>query len=720
MNENEVIHESSEPETGDIEIENQEIKVDDEIESTSDFNESNEEINHDQLNEEYLTLNLDSNKEIDEQQNHQENTAMSDTNNDKIIRAAFDATTVNLMICNKDFEIIYANQAVIEMFQQREETMAKRFPGFSSENLIGRNIDEFHVHPPRQRKALSQAVPGDKVDGEIVIDDVVLHIQGTTLFDDDGNFDGAIVQWNDVTEMRKQQQDMHRLKSAIDGADLNLMMCDQEFRIVYANEAVLDMFRAREAQLKNRFPGFSADGLVGRLIDEFHVNPEHQRNALRNAKGKTVQGNLSLEGVELEIRGNSIFNDKGEFQGSVVEWKDVTDQRFAEQQVERLITAASQGDFNQRIDDTALEGFMQVLASKINQLVELIAQPINQIKEGMEDMASGDLTVQLNGEYGGDLKSLQDAFNDSVKKLLTVVTEVNQATGNISTASSEISEGNTDLSQRTESQASSLEETASSMEEMTATVKQNADNAGQANTLAAGARDLAERGGDVVRQAVKAMNEINISSRKIADIIGVIDEIAFQTNLLALNAAVEAARAGEQGRGFAVVAGEVRSLAQRSAGAAKEIKTLIQDSGEKVKEGSRLVDDSGETLDQVVNAFKKVTDIIAEISAASQEQSLGINQVNKAISSMDEMTQQNAGLVEEAAAAAQSLNEQAQGLRDVMAFFETGDTYVDPREQRRDAVASQTTATQTKNTHQSSGKVEPTQSTDSNDDWAEF
>jgi methyl-accepting chemotaxis protein len=246
-----------------------------------------------------------------------------------------------------------------------------------------------------------------------------------------------------------------------------------------------------------------------------------------------------------------------------------------------------------------------------------------------------------------------------VSKVKTVASEVRRG-------AEEISAGNANLSQRTEQQSSSLEETASSMEEMTTTVKQNADNAGQANQLAMAARDQAEKGGSVVSQAVKAMADINDSSKKIADIIGVIDDIAFQTNLLALNAAVEAARAGEQGRGFAVVASEVRSLAGRSATAAKEIKELIQDSVKKVEDGSVLVTQSGQTLDKIVASVKKVSDIVAEIAAASREQSSGIEQVNRAVMQMDELTQQNAALVEEATAASQAMAEQVRGLNGML------------------------------------------------------
>jgi methyl-accepting chemotaxis protein len=261
-----------------------------------------------------------------------------------------------------------------------------------------------------------------------------------------------------------------------------------------------------------------------------------------------------------------------------------------------------------------------------------------------------------------------------LESVSNIVSSVKGSASEVLRGAEEISQGNANLSQRTEEQSSSLEQTASSMEEMTSTVKQNADNAGQANQLATAARDQAENGGAVVSSAVKAMADINESSKKIADIIGVIDEIAFQTNLLALNAAVEAARAGEQGRGFAVVATEVRSLAGRSATAAKEIKELIQDSVRKVGDGSRLVTQSGQTLEQIVMSVKKVSDIVAEIAAASREQSSGIEQVNKAIMQMDEMTQQNAALVEQATAASQSMADQARDLTTMMEKYQVNDS----------------------------------------------
>ena len=301
-----------------------------------------------------------------------------------------------------------------------------------------------------------------------------------------------------------------------------------------------------------------------------------------------------------------------------------------------------------------------------------ITVPLSGALAVAQKVAAGELTSRVVVEGKDETSALQQALKDMNESLVKTVSDVRNGTETITVASREIASGNADLSARTETQASSLEETASSMEELTSTVKQNADNARQANQLAVSASSVAQQGGKVVAQVVDTMGSIKDSSRKIVDIIGVIDGIAFQTNILALNAAVEAARAGEQGRGFAVVASEVRNLAQRSAGAAKEIKGLIGDSVDKVDAGSRLVDEAGQTMGLIVTSIRQVADIMGEITAATQEQSHGIEEVNQAIAQMDQMTQQNAALVEEAAAAAESMQDQAQKLADAVSIFKLG------------------------------------------------
>ena len=298
-----------------------------------------------------------------------------------------------------------------------------------------------------------------------------------------------------------------------------------------------------------------------------------------------------------------------------------------------------------------------------------ITRPLRQAVQIASTVAAGDLTSRIEVKSKDETGRLLHALKDMNDSLVRTVSEVRQGSETIATASGQIAAGNLDLSSRTEQQASSLEETASSMEELTSTVKQNADNARQANTLAHSASEVAAKGGAVVSQVVETMDSINASARKIVDIIGVIDGIAFQTNILALNAAVEAARAGEQGKGFAVVASEVRNLAQRSAAAAKEIKALIGDSVEKVDTGAKLVNQAGTTMDEIVASVRRVADIMGEITAASQEQTSGIEQVNQAIGQMDEVTQQNASLVEQAAAASQAMQDQASNLAQLVSVF---------------------------------------------------
>ncbi len=349
-------------------------------------------------------------------------------------------------------------------------------------------------------------------------------------------------------------------------------------------------------------------------------------------------------------------------------------------QILALSGAASRGDFSMRGDEQQFEHAFREMVVGLNSLMHAANRGIEAVSNTLAALAKGDLTCAMQGDFEGRFAQMQVAANATVDNLSGIVTGIKTAVESITQAAQEIASGNQDLSQRTEEQAASLEETASSMEELTATVRQNAENAKQANQLAAGARDVATSGGSVVAQVVTTMAAISASSRKMDEIIGVIDGIAFQTNILALNAAVEAARAGEQGRGFAVVASEVRALAQRSAAAAREIKSLIQDSAQNVETGTGLVGKAGSTMDDIVTQVRRVTDIMGEISAASAEQSSGIEQVNTTVTQMDQTTQQNAAMVEEATAAARSLEEQARGLMQAVSTFRLRSTIAAPAE----------------------------------------
>jgi methyl-accepting chemotaxis protein len=421
----------------------------------------------------------------------------------------------------------------------------------------------------------------------------------------------------DITEHMKAAENA-RIKGALDKAGANVTVANEKLEIIYVNEAAQRLFRGMQQDLRRELPQFDAEKLLGAHVDLFRKCPNLA------TLSSTHGAELRIGRRVIRLEANPVKDAGGKRVGTVVEWWDRSQEVEVQEEVASIVKRALQNDLSERVPTDGKSGFFASLSVGLNQLLDNTSHMVRDIKS---------------------------------------------AAGTLQQGAQEISKGTENLSQRTEEQSSSLEETASSMEQMTSTVKQNADNAGQANQLATAARDQAEKGGVVVGKAVRAMTDINEASKKIADIIGVIDEIAFQTNLLALNAAVEAARAGEQGRGFAVVATEVRSLAGRSATAAKEIKGLIKDSVRKVEDGSALVTQSGTTLEQIVSSVKKVSDIIAEIAAASREQSSGIEQVNKAIMQMDEMTQQNGSLVEEATAASQAMAEGARELTRMMDGF---------------------------------------------------
>jgi len=626
------------------------------------------------------------------------------------LQGTVDGAMTAMMMVDRDFVVTYANDSTLDLLKKHETALAAVFPGFRADNIIGSCIDAFHKNPAHQRKLLSD--PANlPYQTDIAIGDLRFALNVTAIMDAEGLYVGNALEWSDVTLTRQKEFEVARLQSAVDGAQSNLMLCDADLNIVYANPAVVQMLRLRQTELRQHWPSLDVDNLVGINIDGFHKNPAHQRALLGDASRLPAKAEIKVGALEFEVNATMITGPDGKYMGNMVEWKDITSEKQAEREIQGVIDGVVAGQLENRISSDQFEGFLRNLGEGINRLMDAVVDPVQETRRVISGLAEGDLTQSMNGEFEGEFAELRDAVNSTMNKLLSMVNEIGTASGTIASAANEISQGTADLSQRSEEQASSLEETASSMEELTGTVRQNADNAREANQLANGARDEASKGGEVVGKAITAMSEINQSSKKIADIIGVIDEIAFQTNLLALNAAVEAARAGEQGRGFAVVAAEVRNLAQRSASAAKEIKSLINDSVEKVTEGSKLVDQSGATLDEIVGSVKKVSDIIAEIASAGQEQASGIDQINKAVTQMDEMTQQNAALVEEAAASSEAMNDQAVSLDELIGFFKTGDNTRTAAPQR----AARPTAKKSVPSRRSTPKKE-----ERDDDWEEF
>ncbi|MHC9064167.1 methyl-accepting chemotaxis protein [Nitrospira sp. CMX1] len=463
----------------------------------------------------------------------------------------------------------------------------------------------------------------------------------------------------DLTEQEIQR---HNMKGIVDAIDKSYICVEftLEGAVLTANENFLKTMGYRLDEIKGRHHRM--------FCDPAYTNSDGYtalwQKLNRGEFDTGVYRRLGKDGKEIWVQAscNPVKDEMGRTFKVVELATDISDQKRAQNKVEKLIEAASAGQLSERIASEEFIGASKEFTEGVNRLLDSVVTPLHEAQQVLAALAANDLTQQMTGAYQGEFERIKGSINSVVRNMSQTLWAVREAAESVSLGSEHITKGNEDLSRRTSEQASALEETSASMEEMTSTVKQNADNAKQANQLAAAARETADQGGDVTKRAVEAMGEINKSSKKIVDIITVIDEIAFQTNLLALNAAVEAARAGEHGRGFAVVAAEVRNLAQRSATAAKEIKGLITESIQRVTEGSTLVDQSGKTLEEIMIAVKRVTDIIAEISAASQEQASGIDQVNKAIMSMDDTTQQNAALVEETTSASQSLQTQARAL----------------------------------------------------------
>jgi methyl-accepting chemotaxis protein len=545
-----------------------------------------------------------------------------------LLVSALERVSSAVMFVDRDLKVTYINETTRQLFIKYAEHFRTLWSGFDPDKMIGVCIDVFHKNPSHQRKILADGSQLPRR-AQIQVGPLTFQLRIHANADADGQYSGAMLEWADITELREQQVTVAAIHKSLATIEFNL-----DGTILAANDHIL------------RALGYTLDEIKGKH-HALLVEPAYRESAeYRSFWEKLGRGEY----------------DAGQYKRIGKGGKEVW----------------IQASYNPLLDVNGkpfkVVKFAYDVSDQVNMQHALDAA-MHETQEVVKSAIEGDLLARVptHGKKG-EIEALCAGINTLLEATMTLIKSVKSSTHQVQSGAQEISRGNTDLSQRTEQQAASLEETASSMEEMTSSVKQTADNAEQANQLATAARQQAEKGGAIVGTAVAAMRQINTSSKKIADIIGVINEIAFQTNLLALNAAVEAARAGEQGRGFAVVASEVRNLAGRSATAAKEIKALIQDSVSKVEEGSKLVDESGKALEDIVNSVKKVTDIVSEIAAASQEQSSGIEQVGKAVMQMDEATQQNAALVEQAAAASQSIVEQAQALGNLIAQYHVGES----------------------------------------------
>ncbi len=473
---------------------------------------------------------------------------------------------------------------------------------------------------------------------------------------------------DDIAQAKQANSNSLRIIQGLKYAECSILITNANSEIIFVNQAAEQLFLRAEQNIQTIIPGFSVKKLLGSPISIFHNIPALQKTELDNLQhSKTSQFDLAGHTMQLTVK--PVFETNGERIGYVAEWLDRTVEVKVEREIEHLVSAIKEGDLSKRIDLSDKNGFMKSLSVNINDLTDVIDHVFNDINHIIGRLAEGDLTNSIHSEYQGVYAQCKDNMNDAILKISDFILQIREAADFVNTSSQEMASGNNNLSNRVEQQAASLEETAASMQELSSTVVSNAENTKNATIVVKSAAQLAEKGGEVVKSAISAMQAINESSNRIAEIIGVIDEIAFQTNLLALNASVEAARAGEQGRGFSVVATEVRNLAQRSATAAKQSNELIQNSVQEVRSGTAFVNETGAALMEIVDSIIHVGTIVGHITAASNEQSAGINQVNQAVSQMDDITQQNAALAEQAAAGSMAMSEQSAKMTHLLNFF---------------------------------------------------
>jgi methyl-accepting chemotaxis protein len=472
----------------------------------------------------------------------------------------------------------------------------------------------------------------------------------------------------EAAEDQRSAREMLRIKQALDEVRMPVTLANSRRELVYMNVAAKMLWTEMSDELSKRIPNFSIEGMFGQRISTYLETQEDQNTFSEQSKDPKIMY-INLGGKKLRLTVISVYDEQNNYVGRATQWKNITVESAMENQISKIVEDAISGNFRNRVRVDAKGGFFKDIAEGLNILLETCEKSYGDIADVFNALAQGNLNKKITTQYTGDFENIKNNANNTVQKLTEIVELIKNITDSLSSSSKEIAASNHDLSNRTTSQAGALEETAASMHELNSTVQANTENANYANTFVVNTSDIATKGVKVITRVVDTMQEIHESSRKVVDIISVIDSISFQTNILALNAAVEAARAGEQGRGFAVVASEVRSLAQRAATAAGEIKLLINDSVDKIEDGSKLVLDAGHTMEEIVTSIRTVTQMIADISIASDEQSTGIGQANNAILEMEEMTQQNATLVKQSAATAINLKDQAIALANAVDYF---------------------------------------------------
>ncbi|MDF2234442.1 methyl-accepting chemotaxis protein [Albimonas sp. CAU 1670] len=476
-----------------------------------------------------------------------------------------------------------------------------------------------------------------------------------------------------MTAIHAQGQESARLKRAVDSAQVLLMVADDKDRIAYVSPGLKTVLRRVTDDVRRRVPGFDVESLEGMDFNVFHANRGHQAGMLRDLS-KTISTEIRLSERRLSLRVNAIQDPAGKRLGTVVEWLDRTEDLALLGEIDAAAAAAARGEFGRRVTlGTGADENLDRVGAQVNRICETVDGFLADVDRPLAAMVDGDLSRRAGDHHEGRFGALAVSLNRTIDRLAGLVGDIKHAETAIRRSIEQVSGGSRDLSSRTEAQASAIEETSATVEEISATIATNADGARDAAAMAREARERAQRGQEVVGDAVSSMSEIEASSGRIGDITAVIDGIAFQTNLLALNAAVEAARAGEAGKGFAVVASEVRTLAQRSSEAARDIKELIAASGAKVADGVRLVNATGEALGGLLDSISSIAGSVEDIAQASKEQATGMQEITSAVTHMDDATQRNAALAEESARAASALRAESDALAELIGFFRNAD-----------------------------------------------
>lgn len=584
------------------------------------------------------------------------------------LRGAVAGVPTAMIVTDPEFVVTSANEAAVDFFTRHGAAFEVGAPSFDSSRLQGNSILKIHNEPAGFRRKISDVSMLPHTE-RLELGELHVSVHVSAACGSDGETIGYSFMFEDVTTSYTAREKQDRLESLLSNASSMYTVVDNNRTIVYCNEALIEMLTRYEAEMRAKFPSFSASRLIGTCIDTFHANPAMQRDMLEDASRLPHKAEITVGPLEFGLNTYALYNREGTRIGSAVEWTDQNARAAFRKEMNRVLACSRRGELAVRGDVQSLDPAFQGMMQGFNEMIDVLVEPIVVMEKHLSKLAKGDLTSYMGGNYEGAHNKLKTALNGTLDGLNTALTNVKQVAQSVAGGARQVSDTANALSQGATEQASSLAQISSEMGRITDQTGQNAQNAEVANELANTARENAVKGDGMMADMVNAMGEIEHSSQSIRKIIKVIDDIAFQTNLLALNAAVEAARAGVHGKGFAVVAEEVRSLAARSAKAASETTEMIEDSINKVEQGTEIATRTAGALKDIVSDVGKVSELVAGIASASDEQSRGIKTIDESLSQIDKVTQTNTASAEESAAGSQDLARQARELQDRLSGF---------------------------------------------------